>query len=97
MLLELRAQLADGDPKWDVARANPIEKIAYTAWSHIVDDRRLYDLCLKAGNLFQKLMPMTAEGMIRRLPKPLDGWTRSRDLPPLARKRFAQRYKERNQ
>jgi L-lactate dehydrogenase complex protein LldF len=31
--------------------------------------------------------------MIRRLPPPLDGWTRSRDIKPLARETFAERWK----
>lgn len=96
MLLELRAQLADGDSRWNVTRANPVEKLAFAAWSRVIGHRRLYDGLLQLARLLQKALPKSAEGMIRRLPKPLDGWTASRNLPPLAAKSFAQRYKERN-
>lgn len=96
MLLELRAKLADGDSGWGVVRANPLEKLTYAVLSRIVDHRRLYNLSLKAGRLIQQLLPKTADGMLRRLPKPMDGWTRSRDMQPLADTSFAQRYRKRN-
>jgi len=96
MLLELRAQLADGDPQWDVAPASPLEKLAYAAWSRVVGQRRLYDWILQISRLLQGMLPKSAAGMIRWLPKPLSGWTRSRDFPPLAAKSFTQRYRERN-
>ena len=93
MLLELRAQLADGDPQWGVVRANPLEKMAYGVWSMIVSHRGLFDLTMRAGRLFQKLLP-AGDGMIRRLPGPLKGWTHSRDMQPLAQKSFRERFKE---
>ena len=31
--------------------------------------------------------------MIRRLPPPFDGWTRNRDLHPLARETFTERWR----
>ncbi len=95
MLLELRAQLADGDPQWSVVRASPAEKLGYRAWSWIVGHRRLYDLTLKIGRQVQRLLPR-ADGMIRRLPSPFAGWTSSRDMPPLADQSFAERFKERH-
>jgi L-lactate dehydrogenase complex protein LldF len=93
MLLELRAQLADGDPQWAVVRDNPVEKMAYAIWSGIVTHRGLFDLILRAGRRFQKRLPASG-GMIRKLPAPLAGWTHSRDMKPLAQKSFRDRYRE---
>jgi L-lactate dehydrogenase complex protein LldF len=92
MLLELRAQLADGDPAWGVVRSNPLEKAAFRMWSLLIRYRALYDAALQGGRLLQRLLPRH-NGMIRRLPPPLSGWTRSRDLQPLARESFRQRWK----
>jgi L-lactate dehydrogenase complex protein LldF len=94
LLLELRALLADGDPLWSVARADPAEKIAFSLWSHLTGHRRLYDLALLAGRFLQRWLP-AADGMIRRLPPPLDGWTLSRDMQPLAGKGFHERWRRR--
>ncbi|HSO17997.1 MAG TPA: LutB/LldF family L-lactate oxidation iron-sulfur protein [Desulfosarcina sp.] len=94
MLLALRAQLADGDPLWGVVRSSPVEKISFGLWSRIVGRRRFYDLALCIGRLAQRWLPQRGD-MIRRLPPPLDGWTRSRDMPPLASKSFRDRWKER--
>jgi L-lactate dehydrogenase complex protein LldF len=94
MLLELRAQLADGDPQWAVSPANRLEKLAYSVWAALMSRRRWYDLALKVGRMIQKGFP-TAGGRIRRLPPPLSGWTSSRDMPPLAGQSFHERWKDR--
>ncbi len=94
MLLELRAQLADGDPHWAVKRANPLEKTAYAIWSKLVGRRQWYDLVLGTGRILQKLLP-SADGMILRLPPPLGGWTMSRDMQPLAGQSFHERWARR--
>jgi L-lactate dehydrogenase complex protein LldF len=91
MLLQLRAQLAEGDPRWSVVPASPLEKIVYGIWSVIIGHRRLYDQVLRAGRFFQQWMP-AVDGMIRRLPSPADGWTRGRNLKPLAKKSFHERW-----
>ena len=95
MLLELRSQLADGDPRWGVYRANSVEKLAYQFWSLLVRHRRLYDAALWAGKHLQKVFPQKA-GMIRRLPPPFNGWTNSRDMKPLAGESFKDRWKRLN-
>ena len=79
MLLALRAKLADGDPAWGVGRASLSEKAVFTLWAKVISHRRLYDLALFAARTVQRLLPRH-RGMIRRLPHPLGGWTRSRDL-----------------
>ncbi len=94
MLLSLRAKLADGDAKWGVTRANPGEKFAFKIWSLIIGNRRIYDLVLKAGSLFQRLLPQK-NGYIPDIPFVLKGWTQSRDIKPLARTSFLTQWKNR--
>lgn len=95
MLLELRAQLADGDPQWGVKRSNPAEKLAYLIWSRLIGNRTFYDSALRAGRHLQIFLPHK-DGMIRRLPPPFGGWTKSRNIKPLARETFGDRWKRLN-
>jgi len=92
MLLELRHKLAYGDARWDVAPVSRAEALAYRAWSLMIRNRRVYELGLKAAALGQKLLPKQ-NGLIRRLPPPFEGWTRSRNLRPVAGKTFTQRWR----
>ena len=93
MLLQLRTQLAEGDPQWSVSPASPIEKIGYRLWSMIVAHRRLYDLTLRASRFVQKWMPRV-DGMLRRLPPPVHGWSASRNIKPLAGQSFHERWRK---
>ena len=93
MLLELRAMLADGDEGWGTRRKSSLEKGIFRAWSRLIEDRRRYALFLKGAAMAEKLLPRK-RGMIRRLPPPFNGWTETRDLPPLAPKTFMERWKE---
>ena len=93
LLLALRAKLADGDPKWGVIRASSSEKRFYRMWSYIIRNRKAYDFFLRMASLGQKFFPKN-NGMIRRLPSPLDGWTQNRDIQPVAEKSFIQRWKQ---
>jgi L-lactate dehydrogenase complex protein LldF len=93
MLLALRAKLAYGDPDWGVAPAGRAERLAYRGWSRLVGNRRVYELALRLAALGQRLLPQ-AQGMILRLPPPLQGWTRSRDLFPLAPETFIERWRK---
>ena len=93
MLLQLRAKLADGDPRWQVSRRSQLEKAAYQIWSRIMQSRRVYDLAVGAGRVFQRLLP-ARRGMLRSLPPPFSGWTKSRDMKPLAEESFSQWWKE---
>ena len=92
MLLALRAKLAQGDPAWDVTTADRFEKLIFRIWSLIISNRALYDLVRKAGVRFQQVMPFH-NGMISKLPFGLNGWTKSRDLPPLAAENFLTEWK----
>ncbi len=89
MLLGLRAKLADGDPGWNVIRANRSEKAMYRVWSWLIGNRRLYDLFLRLLRVLQKFLPKK-NGMICWLPFPFNGWTMSRDMKPIAERSFIQ-------
>jgi L-lactate dehydrogenase complex protein LldF len=54
------------------------------AWAF--SGRRRFALAEALGRLAQR--PAVRGGAIRRLPAPLAGWTRTRDLRPLARESF---------
>ena len=95
MLLELRAMLATGDANWDVTPANRVEKNMYQTWSWIMRSRRRYDFFRRLAASGQKLMPQQ-NGLLRRMPPPMNGWTHSRDIKPFAQESFIQRWK-RNQ
>jgi L-lactate dehydrogenase complex protein LldF len=95
MLLALREKLAYGDPQWQVEPASRAEGLAYKGWSWIIRHRRLYELGLKLAAAGQKLLPQE-KGMLRRLPPPLQGWTRSRDMHPLAGETFMERWRKKS-
>ncbi len=92
MLVALRAKLADGDPRWGVRRESLAEKGGFVLWSWLMGHRKAYDLVLTLARIGQRLLPRHA-GMIRRLPGPLEGWTRTRDMQPLAAESFAARWR----
>ncbi|MCP4023882.1 MAG: iron-sulfur cluster-binding protein [Desulfobacteraceae bacterium] len=92
MLLALRAKLADGDTGWHVKPANRMEKLMFQIWSLVIRYRAIYDFCLKAGSIFQKILPCR-NGMISKIPFGFKGWTQSRDIAPLASKSFITMWK----
>jgi len=92
MLLALRQKLAYGDPAWQVTPASRTEAFAFRAWSRLIRSRRLYELCLKLAGVGQRMLPR-ANGMIRRLPPPMQGWTLGRDLHPLAGESFMEKWR----
>ena len=94
MLLALREKLAYGDANWQVEPAGRAEGLAYRGWSWLIRSRRLYELVLKLAAAGQKMLPRTG-AMIRRLPPPMQGWTQSRDLHPLAKETFMERWRKR--
>ena len=91
MLMVLRKKLAQGDPTWGVIPVDRTEKRIWQAWSWIIRNRSVYDLALRLMALGQKLLPQR-NGMIRRLPPPVNGWTQTRDLRPLAAESFIRRW-----
>ncbi len=92
MLLALRAKLADGDPLWNVRRESITEKGLYTLWSWIIKSRSRYELFLGLAAAGQNFLPKNND-MIQRLPPPMGGWTRGRDIRRIAGKSFLQRWR----
>ena len=93
MLLAMRVKLAEGDSAWGVTPADRKEKLLLQAWSWVIRNRKLYDALLKFAAMSQKLFTQK-EGMIRRLPPPMHGWTKGRDLKPMAAESFISRWKK---
>jgi L-lactate dehydrogenase complex protein LldF len=93
MLSALRARLAYGDAAWDVPPAPAAERAGYAAWAWVMGSRTRYEFFLKMGRLAGRFLPRS-RGMLCKLPGPLAGWTRGRDLPPLAGESFAERWKK---
>jgi L-lactate dehydrogenase complex protein LldF len=79
VLLHLRAEAvrAKGDRR---------EALAMRALGWLFGGRRRFGLAARLGRTVQR--PAVRRGAIRRLPPPLAGWTRTRDLEPLARESF---------
>jgi L-lactate dehydrogenase complex protein LldF len=94
MLLELRAKLAEGDARWRVKPVGRVQRALFALWARLVRDRRLYEIALAGMHLGQRLLPLE-RGMIRRLPAPGAGWTRARNLRPVASRSFVRRWKTR--
>ncbi|UCH21143.1 MAG: DUF3390 domain-containing protein, partial [Deltaproteobacteria bacterium] len=93
MLLALRQKFAEGDPQWNATPASLLEKTTYKTWSLLTGNRTVYDIFLRLAGWGQKALT-AKDGMIHRLPFPLNGWTQSRDIKPVASKTFIDRWKE---
>jgi L-lactate dehydrogenase complex protein LldF len=68
------------------AKASPAERATFRGVAWVFGGRRRFALAERIGRLAQ--LPLARAGAIRRLPPPLDAWTRTRDLKPLARESF---------
>jgi len=69
-----------------------IEKFAFRTYAAIVNRPGLYHLVKKAGRVLQKLHPLVRGTRA----DPAYGWTKTRDLPPIARQTFKEYWKDRN-
>lgn len=93
MLLALRARLAEGPRDGHAGGGITAEKAFYRVWSAAIRHRRAYAGAMRAAGMAQRAVTRS-DGMIHRLPSPLDAWTRSRNLKPLAPASFMDRWKE---
>jgi L-lactate dehydrogenase complex protein LldF len=93
MLAALRHKLAYGDPGWQVRPHNRIEAIGFQFWRRIVASGRLYTMVLTIFRELQRPF-IGVRGMIGRLFSTGGGWTRGRDLPPLASSTFRERWRD---
>jgi L-lactate dehydrogenase complex protein LldF len=92
MLLALRRKVAEGDRKWNVTPDNLFEKTSYKGWSLMISNRTVYDTLIRLVRWGQKLVT-AKDGMVHKLPFPFNGWTRDRDMKPVASKGFIARWK----
>ncbi|GAB6905821.1 putative oxidoreductase subunit with NAD(P)-binding domain and ferridoxin-like domain [Desulfosarcina cetonica] len=91
MLRELRARISEGDARWKTKPAAPVERLAFSAWAWMTRHPAAYRLAMRLGAAAQSLLPRH-NGLIRRLPGPVGGWTRTRDLRPINKTPFRQRF-----
>ena len=84
MLIELRREVDDKKiAPWR-------ERVVFKLLALVLARPGLYRLAARAGRLLQR--PFAREGTIRGLPFFLDEWTRTRDLPVVARRTFQERW-----
>lgn len=91
MLLALRRRWAEGRAEeWFRGQGAPLEAMAMNTWGELARHPRLYEGARRLATVGQEILPGDGDHLTR-LPPPLDGWTRARDLPRLARRSFLQR------
>jgi L-lactate dehydrogenase complex protein LldF len=86
MLLDLRREAEEG------RGASKAERLVFGAMAAVLESPALYRLTVRLARVLQR--PFLRRGRLKRLPGPLGGWTRFRDLPPLATKPFHVRWRE---
>jgi L-lactate dehydrogenase complex protein LldF len=86
MLIELREHL-------DRERIAPWpERAVFKSFARVLGSPALYRLGARLGRLAQR--PFTREGRPGKLPLFFGKWTATRDLPPIARRTFSERWAE---
>lgn len=96
MLAALRHQLAYGSDRWHTRPHNPAEARAFRFWRLLISHPLAYRAAIGLGRLLQRPF-RRKDGKIGRMPGGVAaGWTASRDLPPVARRTFAQLWQERH-
>lgn len=73
-----------GAPLW--------ERVTFRLWAAIMADAGRYRWAQRLGRLLQG--PWVRSGRISHAPGPLAQWTKARDLPPIARRTFRERWQE---
>jgi len=91
MLLHLRQQVVEGPT--EVRGVGRVEGLVWKAWRYGNMKPGRFRAGGKIANLLGR--SFARGGMFRRLPPPLSGWTRSRDLPLTASSPFRDRFKKR--
>ncbi len=67
------------------------ERTAFRLFAFVVNRPALYGFCKRVGRMLQKLHPMVKGTLL----DPARGWTRTRDLPPIAKRTFKEFWRER--
>ncbi|MBE0583051.1 MAG: iron-sulfur cluster-binding protein [Desulfofustis sp.] len=95
MLLALRFKLAYGDERWQTRRHKPLEAFAFRLWRLAATSGWLYRLLAKIMTVLQRPL-IGKNGMIGKGVGPVREWLRERDLMPLARVPFSERWRKRH-
>ncbi len=86
MLIELREHL-------DQERIAPLtERMIFKAFAWLLTKPALYRLSTRVGCFAQR--PFMKDGSLQRLPAFFRGWSDHRDLPPIARRPFRERWRD---
>jgi L-lactate dehydrogenase complex protein LldF len=86
MLVDLRAGLArQGIAPWT-------ERALFRALARVLGSPALFRAAARIGRVAQR--PFVREGRLRGLPAAFGGWTRTRDLPPVATRTFRERWRD---
>ncbi len=93
MLSALRHKLAYGSDRWDTRQQNPAEAYGYCLWRMIVSSNFLYRNLIRAGRLLQRPF-VGKDNMIEKMAGIGSGWTGERDLPPIAKRTFAELWEQ---
>ena len=92
MLLHLRKEIATGET-YPGDRSAPLsERLAIKLWRMSVSSPFAMGVANRLGRL--ALLPLRRGGSVARLPGPLEGWTRYRDLPAIASRPFRARWRK---
>lgn len=94
MLLALRRTLAQGSEYWNTSRHSRTEGYGWGVFGYVTAHPGLYRTLLKIGRLAMKPFAGT-DGWTKKLFGPAAGWTKHRDLRPMARRSFSERWKQR--
>jgi len=86
VLLHLRARIVEQDRQAGLRRRLDPVGIGLQAAASAFASRRRYEAAQKLARAGQR--PLAREGVIRRLPGPLAGWTAARDLPAVPKQSF---------
>lgn len=92
MLLHLRKEIATGETHPGDRSAPLSERLAIKLWRMSVSSPFAMGVANRLGRL--ALLPLRRGGSVARLPGPLEGWTRYRDLPSIASRPFRARWRK---
>ncbi len=93
MLAALRQKLAYGSDRWNTRQYNPAEAYAFRFWRLLVTKSFLYRFFIKISRFCQRPF-VNKDRMISRMAGIGAGWTDGRDLVPIAKKTFTERWEE---
>lgn len=90
MLLELRAQVTEGEPDPKQQSRGRWEPIIWKGWKWSMMDRKRFERGARVGRAFS--LPFASDGWLAKSPPPVSGWTSSRDFPLPAEESFVKRF-----